>query len=136
MKDLDRGLSELMRVRPVTFKYNGLGGTEDDGKEFVGVIAQELEPIMPGMVSSRMRKLRKGDTQDTKIEAVDPSAFTYLLINAVKQQQRTIEKQEARIADLERRTSPVAASTVPGGLGAWAALALLPIGLLIRRKRQ
>jgi hypothetical protein len=80
--------------------------------------------------------LYKRDAQDTKIEVVDPSAFTYLLINALKQQQRTIEKQEARIADLERHTPPIAASTAPGGLGAWAALALLPLGVLISRKRR
>jgi hypothetical protein len=143
VKDLDRGLSELMRVRPVTFKYNGLGGTTDDGKEYVGVIAQELETVVPSMVSTRSAKLHKDDAQDTKIEIVDPSAFTYLLINAVKKQQRTIETQErqlatqdARITDLERRIAPVAASTLPGGSGAWVALALLPIGLLISRKRR
>ena len=136
VKDLDRELTELMRVRPVTFKYNGLGGTEDDGKEYTGVVAQELERVLPSMVSSRMGKLHKGDAEDTKIEIVDPSAFTYLLINSVKQQQRTIEKQDARIAELERRSAPVAASVIPGGLSPWAMLALLPLGVIIGRKRR
>jgi trimeric autotransporter adhesin len=143
VRDLERGLPDLMRVRPVTFKYNGLGGTEDNGKEYIGVIAQELEKVLPNMVSTRSGKLHKDDAQATQIEIVDPSAFTFLLINAVKQQQRTIEqqqrtaeKQETRIADLERRNGPIAAAGFAGGPGGWAALALLlPIGLVIGRRR-
>jgi trimeric autotransporter adhesin len=136
VRDLERGLPDLMRVRPVTFKYNGLGGTEDDGKEYIGVVAQELEKVLPNMVSTRTGKLHKDDAQATQIEIVDPSAFTYLLINAVKQQQRTIEKQEVRIADLERRNGPIASAGFAEGPGGWAALALLlPIGLVIGRRR-
>jgi hypothetical protein len=136
VKDLDRGLAELMRVRPVRYKYNGLGGTEDDGKEYVGVIAQELGQIVPSMVSTRKGKLRKDDAKETEIEIVDPSAFTYMLINSVKQQQKTIEKQEARIAELERRSSPLASSVMPSSLVGWLVLALLPIGMVLGRRRQ
>jgi trimeric autotransporter adhesin len=135
VKDFERGVNDLMRVHPVRFKYNGLGGTEDNGKEYVGVLAQELEQIVPSMVHTRKAKLHKDDVDDTDIKLVDPSDFTYVLINAVKQQQRTIEKQDARIAALERRSPPVVAS-LAGGLGGWAALALLPIGVLIGRKRR
>jgi hypothetical protein len=135
VKDFERGIRELMRVRPVHFKYNGLGGTEDNGKEYVGVIAQELEQVLPGMISARKRKLNKTDAAETEIKTVDPSDFTYMLINAVKQQQRLIETQDARIAELERRSAP-RASSLSGGLGPWAALALLPIGLLIARRRD
>jgi hypothetical protein len=136
VKSFDSGLAELMRVRPIRFKYNGLGGTEDNGKEYVGVIAQELAQILPSMVSTRQRKLHKEDQKDSDIQIVDPSDFTYLLINAVKQQQSTIQKQEARLAELERRSAPVAAAGFPGGLGAWAALALLPLGVMIGRRRR
>ena len=60
IRDLDRGLSDLMRVRPVRFRYNGLGGTADDGREYVGVVAQDLEKIFPEMVGAKKEKLSGG----------------------------------------------------------------------------
>jgi hypothetical protein len=137
VKDLGWGLAELLRVRPVLYKYNGLGGTEDDGKEYVGVIAQELEQVLPSMVSTREGKLRKDDAEKTKIEMVDPSNFTYLLINAIKQQQNIIEKQDARIAALERRQAPLASSLLSPRGGVLAlGFCLLPLGLIAARKRR
>jgi hypothetical protein len=88
------------------------------------------------MVKSRPAKLRQGDAESTELKTVDPSEFTYVLIAAVKQQQRTIETQEARIAALERRGAPMASSITSGGLAGWATLALLPIGLLIARGKR
>jgi hypothetical protein len=133
---LKLGLAELKSVRPVTFKYNGLGGSDDNGREYVGVIAQELEKILPNMVSSRKGKLRKGDDQETDIKIVDPSAFTYLLVNAVKEQQRIIEKQDARIATLEQGRGRVASSILTGGIGTGVALSLLPLGVVVALRRR
>jgi len=136
VQDLGRGLAELMRVRPVTYKFNGLGGTEEDGKEHVGVIAQELEKVLPSMIASKKVKLHKDDAKETEIELVDASEFTFLLINAVKEQQRTIQKQEDRIGELERRQAPVVSSLFTGGLGAAMGLFMLPVGLLVARRRR
>ena len=83
--DFDQGLAALQRIRPVTYRYNGLGGTEASDTQHVGVIAQELEKALPFMVSSQKRKLHPNDKETTDIKQVDPSAFTYVLINAVKQ---------------------------------------------------
>jgi hypothetical protein len=130
----------LLRVRPVSFKYNGLGGTPDDGKQFVGVIAQDLEKIIPAMVSSRMAKLHPTDAQETAIKQVDPGNFTYLLINAVQEQQKVIQRQEARIAALEQGKSPLASSLMSlGGIETGLVVGLLPVGLVVavrRRKKQ
>jgi hypothetical protein len=79
------GLSDLERVRPVMFKYNGLGGTVDSGAPHVGVIAQEVEAVAPFMVSSSRGKLRASDAKATDIKQLDPAAFTYMLVNAVKE---------------------------------------------------
>jgi hypothetical protein len=87
------------------------------------------------MVTSRKRKLNQDDAQETDIKTIDPSDFTYILINAVKQQQHTIEQQNVRIEALERRTTPMTSSGVPRNLG-WAALGLLPVGIFIGRRRQ
>jgi hypothetical protein len=136
--DFRQGLTELMRVRAVRFKYNGLGGTSDDGREYVGVIAQEIEKIVPAMVSSRKAKLHDSDAQTTDIKQVDPSDFTYLLINAVQEQQRVIQRQEARIAALEQGKTPLASSLPSlGGIKMAAAFGLLPIGMVVvARKRR
>ena len=36
-----------MNINPVHFQYNGLGGYADDGKQHVGVLAQEVEQVAP-----------------------------------------------------------------------------------------
>jgi hypothetical protein len=112
VSDYLTGLAAIRQIRPVRYKYNGLGGTDDTGVQYVGVIAQELEVVQPSMVSIDRRKLSPNDTEETDIRRVDPSDFLYMLINAVKEQQATIESQNARIAALE------AAMGMGGGKGA------------------
>lgn len=83
--DFDDGLAEIEKVRSVRYRYNGLGGSTASEQQYIGVIAQELETTAPYMVSSTSRKLRDTDAEPTDIKEVDPSAFTYLLINAVQE---------------------------------------------------
>ena len=60
--EYEPGLDEVLQLRPVTYVYKGNDTPTEDGmsphwhaaqsgKEFVGFVAQELERIMPGMVS-------------------------------------------------------------------------------------
>jgi Chaperone of endosialidase len=137
VKDFRPGLAELKGVRPVSYKYNGLADTKDDGNEFVGVIAQELERVLPSMVRSKKGKLHAGDAEDTDIKIVDPSAFTYVLVNAVQQQEKLIERQEARIATLERGRQPLVSSLVSShGLLGGLALGLVPFGVFVAQRRR
>jgi len=129
------GLVQLKAIRPVTFKYNGLGGTTDDGHEYVGVIAQELEKTFPSMVTSKKGKLHATDTSETDIKIVDPSALTFVLINSVKEQQVIIDRQERRIEALERGRA-VSASMFGSGTEMALALGLLPLGLVAFRRRK
>jgi hypothetical protein len=108
VKDFQLSLSALESVRPVRFKYNGLGGTTDNGREYVGVIAQELEKVMPFMVSSHKRKLHESDHQATDVKEVDPSAFTYVLINSVQELSKQNKANEAREAEMSRRLDALA----------------------------
>jgi hypothetical protein len=136
VKPYKLGLAELLRVQPVSYQYNGLGGTFDGGREYVGVIAQQLEKIVPSMVSSQKAKLRPSDKDVIDLKHVDPNAFTYMLINAVQQQEAVIQRQEARIATLEQGRAPMTSSIVPGGFGMTAAFGLSAVvGLLVSRKR-
>jgi len=129
------GLDQLRQIRPVTYKYNGLGDTADDGHEYVGVIAQELEKIFPSMVTSKKGKLHKTDAAETDIKVVDPSALTYVLINSVNEQQQIIERQERRIAALERGRG-LSASMLGNGAEMALAFGLLPLGFVALRRRK
>lgn len=93
-----KGLDLVMAVRPVTFQYNGLGGTADIGKVYTGVIAQELQAVAPEMVQPQGEYL-----------SVDPSAFTYALINAVQQQQAQIEALKKAQAELAAQVEAIRA---------------------------
>ncbi|XGC80312.1 tail fiber domain-containing protein [Bdellovibrio bacteriovorus] len=85
IKHFEGGLNELLKVNPVWFRYNGKGGTNDDGKKYVGVIAQEIEPIAPYMIEKAKAKIEKSDSKESEILKVDPTAFTYMIINSIKQ---------------------------------------------------
>jgi hypothetical protein len=120
------GLAELDGVNPVVFQYNGLGDTVEDGRDYVGVIAQELKRSMPMMVTARKGKLHRGDAKDADLEQVDPNAFTYMLINAVKEQQIRIKQLESRVKTVEAGRRPMLSSL--GGIEAGWTLGLLPLG--------
>lgn len=89
------GLSAIRGVRPVIYSYNGLGGMPNDDVRYVGVNAQDLERVAPLMVSSRKGKLHPDDAQTTDIKQVDPSAFTFMLINAVQELDAKVKRLEA-----------------------------------------
>lgn len=74
-----------MKVRPVTFHYIKETG-HNTSVEYVGVIAQELQKIVPSMVSETELELTNGSNENYL--TVDPSAFTYMLINAVQELKR------------------------------------------------
>lgn len=84
IKPYEKGLSELLLVNPVNYEYNGLAGTEK-GKEYTGIIAQEIKEIFPETVSTYRAKLNETDTEKTDLYDFNSSALTFALINAVKE---------------------------------------------------
>ena len=75
----------MRQLHPVSFAYNGEGGTVADGRTYVGLIADEAALIMPEMVGRASRLLDAGDTQPTEIKTLDATALTYALVNAVRE---------------------------------------------------
>ena len=87
------GLEEVCRLDPVSFAYNGKGGTNDDGKRYVGLIAQMARRAMPSLVHDLPGEFEgKLDGQ----LGTDTSELIFTLINAVKE-------LSARVAELEAR---------------------------------
>jgi hypothetical protein len=92
------GLQSILQINPITYHYNALSGY-DQSPEYVGVIAQELKEVAPYMVSVSKKETEDG-THDYL--QVDNSAMTYMLINAIKEQQQMIETLTKRIEELEK----------------------------------
>ena len=83
------GLDELMKIDPVTYHYIEQTG-HDTKVEYVGVIAQDLQKVSPSMVNELEMELVDGSKGNYL--SVDPSAFTYMLINGMKDQQAQIDE--------------------------------------------
>ena len=78
-------LENLKQVRIVNFNLIG------DNQKQIGVVAQELEQIFPGMVEE--------DSEGMK--AVKYSVFVPMLIKAMQEQQQMIDELKAKVAALE-----------------------------------
>ncbi|MEL6657883.1 MAG: tail fiber domain-containing protein [Bacteroidota bacterium] len=99
IRDYEDGLAKVMAIRPVRYNYNGKMDMPTD-KEFIGLIAQEIQEVAPYTV--------KATEGEDGYLFVDGTPLTYMLINAVQDQQEIINAQEERIESLEAQLSEVA----------------------------
>ncbi|MBL7818516.1 MAG: tail fiber domain-containing protein [Saprospiraceae bacterium] len=85
IKPFTEGVGTIQRINPVWFQYNSKSGYTDTAKLYVGIIAQEIETVLPYTVN----QIKTLSFDDQRI--FDGSALTYILINAVKEQQAEID---------------------------------------------
>jgi len=106
ISDFTESSEILDKIHLVNYQYNSnyfeLFGKNDEVEQavYTGVIAQELQQIAPNMVKTRTVEKRdsKGNSIGTQeVLEVDPSNFTYLLINGYKKQQAEIEELKIQI---------------------------------------
>ena len=88
-------LEKLNQVRVVN--YNLIGETQKQ----IGVIAQELEQIFPGMVEETPDRDAEGNALGTTTKSVKYSVFVPMLIKAIQEQQAIIEQLKADVAALK-----------------------------------
>ena len=88
------GLNVITKINPVQFYYNKEAPFPTD-KQQTGIIAQELEMIAPYMIE------KNNQNGYVDLRTVNNQAFTYLLINAVKEQQLQIEKLQKEMSELK-----------------------------------
>jgi hypothetical protein len=106
------GLHVLQNIHPVRYKYNGLAGHPDDSREYVGVVAQDIEKVAPYMVERVSKKLHEADPEETELLIYDANALVYVLTNAVKEQQVQIEELFEEVALLRGKLEEVGANNV------------------------
>ena len=83
-------IEKVLKLRGVTFNY------KDTGKKSTGLIAQELEEVLPEVVYETHDI---NDTED-KFKAVRYGNTVGLLIEAIKKQQEQIEELKQQVQDL------------------------------------
>jgi Chaperone of endosialidase len=93
----DAGLADILFLRPITYQFNGLGGTTDDGRVCYGLDASEVQDVMPECVSTIRGKLRPDDPGETDILTLDVSPIIFALLNAVHELNAKIEALEKLI---------------------------------------
>ncbi|KAA0989403.1 tail fiber domain-containing protein [Dyadobacter aurulentus] len=91
------GLDLLKQVKPVWFSYNGKADMPTD-KKFVGIIAQDMQKIASHMVGTFTYQDSLGNK--TEYLDYDANALTYMLVNAVKEQQQVIEDNEGKMQEM------------------------------------
>ena len=89
IRPLERALETVEQLRGVSYE------SKVDGKRGIGVIAEDVDEIVPELVSH--------NPQTLKAQGVDYSRLTALLIEAVKTQQAEIEQLKAVVAQLSQR---------------------------------
>jgi len=99
IEDYKDGLEEILQIRPVWYRYNGKFGLPTE-ERYVGIIAQEMQEVAPYTITPYI------ETDDETGESgeylsYNGTAVTYMLVNAVQEQQEIIEQQNVRIQQQE-----------------------------------
>jgi hypothetical protein len=104
VQPLDGALDTIMRLKPVTFQYIDeyrAGKTGFDGLRR-GFIAQEVEPVLPGMVKSVDEAFGDQEIGDFRV-ITNGGEFVPLLVKAMQELQAENEGLRARLDALERK---------------------------------
>ena len=92
-------LANMMQVRVVNYNLKSADGYETHKQ--IGVVAQELEQVFPGMVEEITDRDVEGNLLNTTTKSVKYSVFVPMLIKCIQEQQALITSLTARIEALE-----------------------------------
>ena len=87
---IDNALDKVSQLSGYTFEYLA------DGKKSAGVIAQEVEKVMPSAVSETTLPLKMGEDDKTEYKTVQYDQLHGLMIEAIKELKAEIEELKAR----------------------------------------
>lgn len=96
IQDFNVPLSDIVQLRPVTFKWNPETTRSTETGEITGLIAEEVESI-----SDAMKRICRYNEETGEIESVQYSQLAVFLVGAIKELAQQNTALEARIAELE-----------------------------------
>ena len=97
---IEFGLDKIKNLRGVEFTWND-GGRE--GQRDIGIIAQEIEKVIPEVV--REKEMPLMDKSGKKYKTIDYDKITAVLIEAVKEQQEQIDELKKQVKELKNGMS-------------------------------
>jgi len=107
-KNYDSGLAQIEKLQPVVYSYKGNdaapGGASphdsvaNSGKEFIGLIAQECETLLPEMVTRSAGFIDSAPVSD--LRSLDAGPLLYVMLNAIKELSRRLQAAEAKLEGL------------------------------------
>lgn len=113
LEPYERGLADVLKLQPMWYRYSGRRGAPAPGqRRMIGLIAQDVQPIMPEMVGSvrgpigpteyledhpeRIPTEREEPLEETL--TLDNSALIYAVVNSLKEVDHRLQVLEAHIA--------------------------------------
>jgi len=95
------GVQAVLGIEPCIFKYNGLYNTPLHDRDVIGLIANQLQGVIPEAVFSIRGKLRSGDSEETDILHYDADPIVMSTVNAIKDLVMTVNDLKLRVKRLE-----------------------------------
>ena len=90
----DGYVEDLCKLRVVKYHWNN---NEDNAPKELGLIAQEVEQVFPGLVMDQLAPAEDGETY----KMVKGSVLPYMLLKAIQEQQAVITQRQADVAALK-----------------------------------
>ena len=78
------GLTELLTLKPVSYQYNGQFGTPDNGKTYVGFVADDLLNGPFADCVSEYDHINAETGETTRVKSIDTNAINYAVLNALR----------------------------------------------------
>ena len=87
---IDGALDKVAQLNGYTFTYTA------DGKKSAGVIAQEVQKVLPSAIIESTLPLKMGDDDETEYMTVQYDQLMGLMVEAIKELKAEIEELKAR----------------------------------------
>jgi len=103
----DKGLEEIVTLNPMVYRLNGLYGSQDDGKNHVSIIAQDIVESWPEMVGTYIHEETLEDQTVQRIELynLNTNELQWALVNAVKELSEKVKTLENNVAEINATAS-------------------------------
>jgi hypothetical protein len=98
IRPLTKGLSDLLKLNPVSFEYNNLGNDrKSDEIVSYGIIAQDVMNDFPELVTTFEQKAHPNDSGPQRYYWVNSDKLQWVTINAFKEMANRVEVLERQV---------------------------------------